>query len=191
MATDDDKKKDAASGENPAVKPVKSGGGVVPMILAGIVLIGAGCGVGFTVAGMFSPDATKDGTVKVETPSSAIDPMTTKEISLGDLITNIANQDGRRYIKLTCAIWMDANDVGLVLGKGGEGEIQIKRLIQMSLEEQLKRYELADLTGRGIITALTQDFAVVLDDLLRSQFPDRPKDHRFIKRVLITNLLVQ
>jgi len=163
---------------------------LLPVLLGIIVVLAIGIGGGLFLAGMLS--GSDDEKPKVDPgASNAIDIKTTKEISIGDLITNVANQDGRRYVKLTCVVWMGAKDAASVTGSGGDGEIQVKRLMQMALEEQLKRYELADLTGRGIIAALTQDFTVVLEDVLHAQFPDRAKDHRFIRRVLLNNLLVQ
>jgi hypothetical protein len=171
--------------------PKKGSSSLIPIILAVIVLLGAGVGVGLFLASTLWPAEAPKQEEKIDENSSSIDPMKTKEITIGDLITNISNQDGRRYVKVTCAIWMGAEDVVLVQGAGGEGEIQVKRLMQMGLEEQLKRYELADLTGRGIIAALTQDFSVVLEDILHAQFPSKPKEHRFVKKVLLNNLLVQ
>lgn len=164
----------------------------LPMLLGLVVALGIGVGGALMAMNILFPkEGAEAETAKEESSGSAIDVKTTKEILIGDLITNISNQDGRRYVKVTCAVWMSQEDAAKVQGAGGEGEIQVKRLMQMALEEQLKRYELADLTGRGIIAALTQDFTVVLDDVLRAQFPDQPKDHRFIRRVLLNNLLVQ
>lgn len=171
--------------------PPKQKSSLMPVLIGVVVLIGLGVGLSLFVMSLFAPPADADKDKTSETTSNAIDTKTTREIVIGDLITNIANQDGRRYVKLTCAVWMSAEDAALVIGTGGEGEIQIKRLMQMSMEEQLKRYELADLTGRGIIATLTQDFTVVIEDLLHAQFPDRPKDHRFVRKVLLNNLLVQ
>lgn len=164
---------------------------VLPVLIGVVVLIGLGVGVTLFVLSLFAPPADGNETKDPTAATNVIDTKTTREILIGDLITNIANQDGRRYVKLTCAIWMSADDAARVTGSGGEGEIQIKRLMQMTLEEQLKRYELADLTGRGIIATLTQDFTVVLEDMLHAQFTDRPKDHRFVRKVLLNNLLVQ
>ncbi len=164
---------------------------LLPVLIGVVVLIGLAVGVTLFVLSLFAPPADVVKAADQATVSTVIDPKTTREILIGDLITNIANQDGRRYVKLTCAVWMSAQDAARVTGSGGDGEIQIKRLMQMTLEEQLKRYELADLTGRGIIATLTQDFTVVLEDMLHAQFTDRPKDHRFVRRVLLNNLLVQ
>lgn len=177
--------------ETPVAAPAASRSSLLPVIIGVVVLIGLGVGLTLFVLSLFAPP-TEGSEIKDPTAATnVIDTKTTREILIGDLITNIANQDGRRYVKLTCAIWMSAQDATRVTGSGGEGEIQIKRLMQMTLEEQLKRYELADLTGRGIIATLTQDFTVVLEDMLHAQFTDRPKDHRFIRKVLLNNLLVQ
>lgn len=174
-----------------ASAPPKPRSSLMPVLIGVVVLIGLGVGLSLFIMSLFAPPENADQPKTNETASSAIDTKTTREIVIGDLITNIANQDGRRYVKLTCAVWMSAEDAARVIGAGGEGEIQIKRLMQMTMEEQLKRYELADLTGRGIIATLTQDFTVVIEDLLHAQFPDRPKDHRFVRKVLLNNLLVQ
>lgn len=186
-----DEKTDQDDAAKPATDAVKAKSSPLPLILGLAVTLGIGVGGALLAMNVLFPKQDQAQTAKDESGGSSIDVKTTKEILIGDLITNISNQDGRRYVKVTCAVWMSQEDAAKVQGTGGEGEIQVKRLMQMALEEQLKRYELADLTGRGIIAALTQDFTVVLDDVLRAQFPDQPKDHRFIRRVLLNNLLVQ
>jgi flagellar basal body-associated protein FliL len=184
----------------PAEAGTKAKSPLIPVVLAIVVLLGIGGGGGFMLAGMIpqAPTAKSDKAHGGETAKAGehggeahLDHSQLRELAIGDLITNIANQDGRRYIKVTCAVWIAASDAEHIEGHGGEGEVQVKKLMQMTLEEQLKRYELSDLTGRGIIGALTQDFTVVLEDLLHQQFPEQPKDHHFIQKVILNNLLVQ
>lgn len=175
-------------------------GGLIGVVAGGLVLVGIGAGAGLYVAKLFQPTA-KAGEESAHDSGGhgssgggehgAIDPTKTKEVSLGELITNIANQEGRRYVKVSCAIWLSSEDAHHFETGESEGAIQIKKVIQMALEEQLKRYEMADLTSRGIISSLSQDFQVVIEQTLRAQFPSKPKDYRFVKKVILNNLLVQ
>jgi flagellar basal body-associated protein FliL len=188
----------AAPAAAPAAVPAAKGalGGLIGMLAAGAVLVLVGAGSGLYVAKLFQPAPAKAGEeAHAEAHSSehggAVDPATTKEMSLGELITNIANQEGRRYVKVSCAIWISAEDAHHLEAAEGEGSIQIKKVVQMALEEQLKRYEMADLTSRGIISALSQDFQVVIENTLHAQFPAKPKDYRFVKKVILNNMLVQ
>ena len=198
----DDHKAPAAAAAAPPAAGGSGGlmGGLLGVVAGGLILVLAGAGAGLYVAKLFQPAATSgtaahgDGHGDASgggDHGGAIDPAKTKEISLGELITNIANQEGRRYVKVSCAIWISAEDAHHFESGGGEGAIQVKKVIQMALEEQLKRYEMADLNSRGIISALGQDFQVVIENTMHAQFPSKPKDYRFVKKVILNNLLVQ
>jgi hypothetical protein len=175
--------------------------GLIGVVAAGLILVGVGAGAGLYVSKLFQPAAkTENGHGGHEEEGGhsggdehgAIDPHKTKEVSLGEILTNIANQENsRRFVKVTCAIWVSDEDA-LHLDSGEhEGSIQIKKVIQMALEEQLKRYDLADLNSRGIISQLGMDFQVVIETTLHAQFPAKPKDYHFVKKVILNGLLVQ
>lgn len=118
------------------------------------------------------------------------------EIVLPDLLSPIKGQQGRRYIKVSPALWIvtaDAKAMGLLgTGEGGRGAgNEIKRMLQMSLEEHLKRYDLEEFTGPNIYDQLKQGFAKEVEKTLHDLFPAYPPDHRFVKRVVLTNLTLQ
>jgi len=186
-------KKEAPTPAEGAAKGGKSG--LIGVVLGAVVLIGAGVGVGMFASSLFKPAEDKDAQAAQPTSAEATDLKLQQmvELSLGDLITNITNSDGRRFIKVTCMIWTtpeDAEAIGAGEGAAGPG-VQVRRLLQMALEEQLKRYELADFTSRGAIGTVSSDFLVVIETTLRQHLTDRPKDHRFVRKVILNNLLVQ
>lgn len=167
------------------------GGGMMGMILGVVVLLAIGVGVGIFVPSLLKPKGDAHAAPD-EHAATAIEAAHTREISLGDLVTNIAGTESRRFLKVTCVVWVSEENALLIGGgEAGEGKIQVKRLLQMALEEQLKRYDLAELSGRGAVSMLAQDFQVVLENALHQHYPNKPKDHRFIKKVILNNLLVQ
>jgi len=182
----------AAAAAAPA--PAKGGmNGLIGIAAGGLVLVLVGAGSALYITKMFKPKTTGEGTTAAAEGEHAkeheVDAKTTKELYLGELITNITG-DPRRYVKIACTIWVSTEDAHH-LEPASEGEIQVAKVVKMALEEQLKRYELADLTSRGIISSISQDFQVVIENTLHAQFPDKPKDYRFVKKVILNNLLVQ
>lgn len=212
-------KKEATSKEKktgkeaaPAAAPAANAGGGLPMgaIAAGVVLLllGGGMGVGGSMvmakwAG--GAEAKADAGAHTAAPAEGehgkskektLHEMT--EISIGDLMSNIRNQQGRRFVKVSCAIYMvteDAVKLGLSAAGGGHGGGEaggnIKRILQQSLEEHLKNYDMDDLTGPNIYLQLKKGFRDALERTLHDTFPHEASDKRFVERVVLTNLLVQ
>lgn len=187
---------EAATKEAPAA-PAAAGGksALIGVVLGAVVLIGLGVGVGMFASSLWKPAEAKTGDAHAAPagPHGELDLKQMVELSLGDLITNITNSDGRRFIKVSCIIWVGPEDAEAI-GQGGEAAgqgVQVRRLLQMALEEQLKRYELGDFTSRGAIQTVSSDFLVVIENTLRQHLTDRPKDHRFVRKVILNNLLVQ
>jgi len=196
---------EAAKKEAPAAEVPAKGGksALIGAVLGAAVLIGAGVGVGMFASSLFKPAEAKGAAHGGGAPGAhgaaaggdhgEMNLRTMVELSLGDLITNITNSDGRRFVKVSCMVWVAPKDAEAI-GEGGEAAeagVQVRRLLQMALEEQLKRYELADFTSRGAISTVSSDFLVVIENVLRQHLSDRPKDHRFVRKVILNNLLVQ
>jgi hypothetical protein len=176
---------------------------IVGIALGALVLIGLGVGGGMFLMSLLKPVGDGKEAASAEHAAAeghghgdGIDLHSVVELSLGDLITNITNSDGRRFVKVTCVLWVDPLDAAAIGDGAGGGDhagsgVQVRRLVQMALEEQLKRYELADFTSRGAISTVSSDFLVVIENVLRQHVHDRPKDHRFVKKVILNSLLVQ
>jgi hypothetical protein len=111
-------------------------------------------------------------------------------------LSNIRNQAGRRYIKVTCSFWIDHADALKVgLGDGGGhgagGGDNVKRIVQMALEEHLRSYDIDELTGPNISLQLKKGFKDRIEKTMHELFPTFKEDHAFVHRVVLTNLLVQ
>jgi hypothetical protein len=188
-----------------AVKDAPAGaakGGKLPGMLgpaaAVAVLLAVGIGIGVYAASLLKGvKAGGEAEAKVEAKHETGPSLESlHEIALPDLISNVRNQQGRRYIKVSCAVWLtkaDAIKLGFMGGgeggKGGGGEV--KKIIQMNLEEHLKGYDLDELTGPNIYVQLKKGFQDQAEKALRDLFPEFPPDHRFVQKVVLTNLLVQ
>ena len=174
----------------------KKAGGIIGPALAVVVILGIGVGLGIYTAGLLHTVQEAPGAkveVKKET-GPTLDAL--HEIALPDLISNVRNQQGRRYIKATCAIWVSKEDAKKMgFSGGGEGNkgggSEVKRIMQMSLEEHLKNYDLDELTGPNIYIQLKKGFQDQIEKTLHDLYPDYPADHRFVDKVVLTNLLVQ
>lgn len=181
------------------------GGGMMGPLAAGVVLIGIGAGVGWFVASTLSSvkaegvaeAAAHSEEKKKEEGHAGIAHLT--EVSMPDLISNVRNQAGRRYIKLSCSFWLGAEDaakVGFAGGGGGGhggggGGSDVKRIVQMALEEHLRSYDIDELTGPNISLQLKKGFKDRIEKTLRELYPDLKADHDLVHRVVLTNLLVQ
>ncbi len=87
------------------------------------------------------------------------------EINLNDLVANIKNKDGRRYVKVSCALWVAHEDVKKIVppstgdGHGAAAENEtIKRILRMKLEEHLRSYDLDELITPQIDAQLQAGF---------------------------------
>jgi flagellar basal body-associated protein FliL len=183
----------------------KPKGGMMGPLAAGVVLIAIGAGVGWFVASTLSTVKSEgvaeaeahaeDGKKKHDDGHVSIEHLT--EVAMPDLISNVRNQAGRRYIKLTCSFWLsndDAAKVGFAGGGGhggGTGGADVKRIVQMALEEHLRSYDIDELTGPNIALQLKKGFKDRIEKTLRELFPDLKADQELVHRVVLTNLLVQ
>lgn len=183
----------------------KSKGGMMGPLAAAVVLVGIGAAVGWFVAstlsavkaeGVVEAAAHGEDTKKKDDGHAGIAHLT--EVSMPDLISNVRNQAGRRYIKLSCSFWLsgeDAAKVGFAGGGGGHGGgaggSDVKRIVQMALEEHLRSYDIDELTGPNIALQLKKGFKDRIEKTLRELYPDLKADHDLVHRVVLTNLLVQ
>jgi flagellar basal body-associated protein FliL len=214
-----DDKKDAgkekeakeAKEAKPAAPAAKAGGGSMGPIIAGVVLLALGAGMGIggaKVVAKFSASGTDkagtDAAHAAETPDNKQEAKGVKglhelsEITLPDLMSNIKNQQGRRYVKVACSLWItnaDALTLGFAggggHGGGGEAGGNIKRLIQQALEEHLKNYDMEELTGPHIYQQLKKGFRDAVERTLHEVFPETADDHKFVERIVLTGLIVQ
>jgi flagellar basal body-associated protein FliL len=204
-----DKAKEA---KDAAAAPAKAkGGGLLGPLLAGVVLVGVGAGLGMWLSSLVkgvqqeaataAAGDTKAGAghghggeaAKGHDPEPKAEELS--EVAMPDLVSNVRNQQGRRYIKLTCSFWVPTAELhhlglGEAEGAGGGGG-NIKRMVQMALEEHLKHYDLDELTGPNIYSQLKRGFKDQIEKSLRELHPELPRDHELVSRVVLTNLLVQ
>ena len=203
-------KKDAVK-ETAAAAGTKASGGAMGAIAAGVVLLvlGGGIGVGgsMVVAKWSGSAAGEGGDKALEVPTEKkaehgkeIGLHDLTEITLPDLMSNIKNQQGRRYIKISCSVWIEklqAVTLGLAKAGGGHGGgggdtgSEVKRIMQQALEEHLKNYDIEELTGPNIYLQLKKGFRDALERALHEIYTEMPENHRVVERIVLTNLLVQ
>ena len=178
------------------------GGGMMGPIAAGVVLIGLGVGAGMYVSSMFTTVKTEAATeahTEEKHPEAHTGIAHLTEVSMPDLISNVRNQAGRRFIKVSCSFWLGGEDAvktgfaggGGEHGGGGSGGADVKRILQMALEEHLRSYDIDELTGPNISLQLKKGFKDRIEKSLRELFPEIKADQEIVHRVVLTNLLVQ
>src|SRR5258708_7658998 len=86
-------------------------------------LLAAGIGIGVYAASLLKGVKAGEAEAKVEVKHEAGPTLESlHEVALPDLISNVRNQQGRRYIKVSCAIWVSKADaVKMGFMGGGEG----------------------------------------------------------------------
>jgi hypothetical protein len=189
-----------AAPEKPAAVAAATGkpAGAMGPLAAAVVLIGLGVGLGMYVSSLFS-SVQSEGT-SVHAPAGPKDEghvgiAHLTEVSMPDLLSNVRNQAGRRYIKVSCSFWLDHADA-VVTGFGGGGHgpgggAEVKRIVQMALEEHLRSYDIDELTGPNISLQLKKGFKDRIEKTLHELYPSFKPEHEFVHRVVLTNLLVQ
>jgi flagellar basal body-associated protein FliL len=189
----------AAQAPAAASSAATKSGGMMGPIAAGVVLVALGAGVGWYVSSLFA-SVKAEGAVEAAHEETKHDNQPgiahLTEVAMPDLMTNVRNQAGRRYIKVTCSFWLEhdaASKVGFGGGggHGGEGGSDVKRIVQMALEEHLRSYDIDELTGPNISLQLKKGFKDRIEKTLRELHPDFKADQVLVHRVVLTNLLVQ
>jgi len=214
--SDDAKKDEKHEGKAAEGAAKKKGGLPLGAIGAVVVLLGAGVGIGMFLSSLVKPapvvaaepgkeghgEPGKDGhegTGKDGKGGAAHGSILAHAVAfpIGDLMTNVRGQQGRRFIKMTCVLWMDHEVVTKTAGGGGPGSSgpnpadNIKAILQASFEEQLKSYDLEDLTSVNIYKLLERNFKEITDRELRALYPDIKSTEPIVRRVVLTNMLVQ
>lgn len=205
---DGDKKDDKQDGK----KAAPAAGGMKALmgpILAVVVLVGAGVGVGMFLAKFFAkaPDsAVKAGAHGGETPAEGEGEHasgghesllhTAKEMVIEDIVANVKDQGGKRFVKITPAFWVttDASAaIGLNGGGHGGGEVggEIKRILKARIEEHLKQYDLEELTSQGIYKRLEKNFKDIAEKEIKAFSPELPSAKPVVLKVVIGGLVVQ
>jgi len=192
----------AAAPAAPAVAK-STGGGMMGPLAAGVVLVALGVGVGWYVSGL-AQGLKNEATAEVHAVETKKDAAHTgiahlTEVSMPDLMSNVRNQAGRRFIKVSCSFWLGHEEAlkagfgggGGGHGGGGGGGTEVKRIMQMALEEHLRSYDIDELTGPNISLQLKKGFKDRIDKTLRELYPDLKADQELVHRVVLTNLLVQ
>lgn len=184
----------AAAPAAPAVAK-STGGGMMGPLAAGVVLVALGLGVGWYVSGLaqgLKNEATAEvHAVETKMGDAHIGLTHLTEVSMPDLMSNVRNQAGRRFIKVSCSFWLGHKEA-IKAGFGGSGGgTEVKRIVQMALEEHLRSYDIDELTGPNISLQLKKGFKDRIDKTLRELYPDLKADQELVHRVVLTNLLVQ
>jgi hypothetical protein len=211
----DDKKDAKAAPDKGGDKAKKSP--PIGAILAVVVILAAGMGMGFFLSSLVKPkpkpadpvdahgapaaggdahggdaaaghDDGKGGKAAAGTGALL---RASGEFDLEDLMSNVRGQQGRRFIKMGCVLWVESTTLKKMQSSGGAapGE-NVKRILKAAFEEHLKTYDLEDLTGINIYKLLEKSFKEIADRELRSLFDKLPSEP-LVNRVVLTNMLVQ
>ena len=199
-------KKDAAKAAAPAAGGIKA---LMGPILAVIILVGAGVGVGLFLAKFFAKAPETAGTKTAghgEAPhggetegehggAHASLLHSAKELVIEDVVANIKEQGGKRFVKIVPAFWVTteaASAIGLDGGgHGGEAGGEIKRIIKARIEENLKQYDLEELTSQSIYKRLEKNLKDLVDKEIKAFAPELPSTKPVVLKVVLSGLVVQ
>jgi flagellar basal body-associated protein FliL len=209
----DDKEKDDKKAKAEPAEPAKAKGGSMGMIAAIGVLAAVGAGLVWLGMGMIGGAEAPAGGAKPADHGAAHGAggeggkdekhesllHAASALDLGELMTNISEQGGRRYVKLSCTVWVNQKHAKtLGMGGGGDGHggaapgpTSLIQLLKSTLEENIRSYSLDELTGRNSSQQLRKGFSDATTRRLRELFPELPAEDRLVHDVTITGLLVQ
>jgi flagellar basal body-associated protein FliL len=183
--------------KNPAPAKAKASHGIMAIVgplAAVVVLLGIGAGLALFVTNVLLPKkvAGKTEFAGHEAPVDESLLTETEQVPFMDLLTNVQGEKGRRYVKVTCILLVSKNDLEKIVPyTGGSVDGPIKRSLRMTLEEHLKTYDLEALTAPNIYMRLKSGFRTSLENQFKTIFPDTQPDYRYVKDIILNNLLVQ
>ncbi len=208
-------KKDAKKGDGKAAAPANAKGGglkaVLGPVLASVLLLGVGAGIGIYGVGIFFPPASGTGTGTGDGHGEAAGHAGSSghggeeggeeasvlhefELDLGAVKSNIIGQSGKRYIMMEVSVWVDkAMSPALAAGgHGGGGAPPAVKFIKSDIEEHLGSYQLADFDSEGAVRILEKKFVEIADRQLRRLYPVETKGvNKLIHAVVITGRMMQ
>ena len=208
-----DEKKDG-SGAKAATKPKAGGGGMMMPMVAVLLTLGVGAGGAYVGVGMLFPAkpaaAGAEGTHGVEAAGHGTEGGKgghgdnllhgATEVVLGEIMSNVRGQAGRRYIKLNISMWLEKTVAASLSGGGGGGDHggggggageSVNRILQSQLEEHLKTYELDEFSDPNINRNLDRGFRQIIEKELHDLYPEIPKETKLVQRIIITGMVVQ
>ena len=212
MSDDKHNEGDKKDAKKDAKAAAPAGGGIKALlgpILAVVVLVGAGVGVGLFLAKFFAkaPETTGTKTAHGETAhgdegehaeGGAHHSLlhSAKEMVIEDVVANIKEQGGKRFVKIVPAFWVTteaAAAIGLSGGGHGGGEVggEIKRIIKARIEESLKQYDLEELTSQSIYKRLEKSLKDLADKEIKAFSPELPAAQPVVLKVVLSGLVVQ
>jgi hypothetical protein len=209
-----DDKKDGKKGDGKAAAPAEAKGGgikaILGPVLANLLLLGMGAGIGIYGVGLIFPPAAAGGTGGAEGHGDAAgghgssvagddahgedhSVLHQVELDLGAVKSNIIGQSGKRYIMMEVAVWVDtALGPSLAGGGHGGGPTSVVRILKSSLEEHLASYQLADFDSEGATRILEKKFGEIVDRELRQLFPKETRPVvKLVHKIVITGRMMQ
>jgi hypothetical protein len=211
----DEKKAAAPAGPKTGIKAL------LGPILAIVVLVGAGIGIGMFLSSLITPPPTKpagegegdahggahgeaagaegghgEGKEGEHGAHSLVHAY--KEMVLDSVIANVKETGGKKFVKMNPVFWISpeahlAAGLGGGGGHGGGGEAggEIKRILRARLEENLRTYDLDELTGQKVTPKIEKAFRDIVEKEMHAVFPELKNDHVVVQRVVIQGMMVQ
>lgn len=193
MADDDDEDK-AKSGTKPEGGG-KRGNGMLGPILALILVLGIGAGLGIMLHAMIAPppvsedEQAEDGEDDIvsESRQSEADLFAnTQELLFEDVIANLKGEVGR-YVKVTVGVWFDKNDED---AQKIMTDLRVKRLLQEQMIEELRTYDQKQLADEFVLEQIRKGFKDRMDRELR-RILDSSSEKTYVKKVVMSDLILQ
>jgi hypothetical protein len=210
----DEKKKEAKpkDGKPSAIKAM------LGPVLAVLVLVGAGVGVGMFLGGMVTPSkvaeqqgmkAPKDPTGHGEGEHGAGEGgghgkggshsilHSATELMIENIVSNIKDTGGKRFVKISPSFWIlpeAAKGIGMGgggHGGGGEPAAETKRIIRARIQEHLKEYSMEEITNKGIERKLEKAFRDIVERELHALVPEIPASTQIVLKVVPADLAIQ
>ena len=201
-----------------AAEPAKGGGikALLGPIAAVVVLIGAGVGIGMFMSSFLAKPPEKaaagqaagghggEGEAKGDghgdgeghAGGAAHGLLHQTEIVVEDVVANVKDQGGKRFVKVVPSIYIvptAGGPLGLEGGGHGGGEAggPIKRILKARIEETLKQYDLEELTSPAIYKRIEKAIRDICEKEMKAFAPELPADQPVVVKVVLSGLVVQ
>lgn len=162
----------------------KKGGNLGPLI-ALIAVIALGVGIAWFLQDLLAPEpVTEEETEATEIDKQGPIWKDMIAVDLGEILANVKNEGGRRYVKLELQIWVDQEDHPKI------ARPDVRPSLIAAIQSRLRSWTMDDYHSDNQSETMRYEFRKVLDKTLRELFREPDIERTYVRRVVL-NYLVQ
>ncbi len=160
-------------------------GSGVGQILALLVVLLIGAFLAYVLYGFIEPGRATEDYQRQQQPEQQTLFESARLIALGDIMANVDEEQGRRYVKVTVDLWVPTDRVPDMTREG------VDRILKQAMEERLAQWNLSELSNQSIYDIMKKAFVQEINKSMREVYGTTGTDISYVQRVVVSNKLIQ